>query len=79
MPENELEKELETYRRELPRLLQDHEGQFVLIHGDRVDSFWPTEDAGYEAGCKRFGIEAFLVKQVLRVEPIHFSSVDVIP
>jgi hypothetical protein len=79
MPENELEKELETYRRELPKLLQEHEGQFVLIHGDRVDSFWPTEDAGYEAGCERFGIETFLVKRVQRIEPIHFSSVDVIP
>jgi hypothetical protein len=76
MPENELEKELETYRRELPRLLQEHEGQFVLVHGDRVDSFWPTEDAGYEAGCERFGIEAFLVKQVLREEPIIPTYID---
>jgi hypothetical protein len=59
-----LEKELETFHRELPKLLAEHPGEFVLIGGDRVDSFWPTEDAGYEAGCQRFGLEPFLVKQV---------------
>jgi hypothetical protein len=77
--ELELKRELETYYRQLPRLLQGHEGQFVLIHGDTVDSFWPTEDAGYEAGCDRFGVDPFLVKQVLRDEPIFFSSVDILP
>lgn len=67
----ELDRELETYRRELPRLLEEgREGQFVLIHGDTVDSFWPDEDAAYEAGCDRFGLQPFLVKQVLRDEPV---------
>ena len=52
------------------RLLEEgHEGKFALIHGDRVDSLWPDEDAGYEAGCERFGLEPFLVQQVLREEP----------
>ena len=66
----QLDRELETFRRELPRLLEEgHEGKFALIHGDRVDSLWPDEDAGYEAGCERFGLEPFLVQQVLRDEP----------
>jgi hypothetical protein len=68
-PGKELETEIQTYHRVLPELLREHEGQFVLIHGDAVDSYWPTEDAGYEAGCDRFGLEPFLVKQVLRKEP----------
>jgi hypothetical protein len=66
----ELDRELETYHRELPRLLEGHEGEFALIQGDTVDSFWKTEDEGYEAGCERFGLESFLVKQVLRDEPV---------
>jgi hypothetical protein len=76
----ELDQELETYHRELPRLLQEgHEGEYALTYRDRVDSFWPTDNAGYEAGCQRFGLNPFLVKQVLRTEPLHFSLVDVIP
>ena len=35
--------EMETFNRELPRLLLEHEGEYVLIKGDRVDSFWKTE------------------------------------
>ena len=78
MAQNELAKELETYRRELPRLLQEHEGEFVLIHGDCVVGFWPTEDAGYAAGCERF-VDPFLVRQVQKTEPVLFSTVDVVP
>ncbi len=77
--ENDLAKELQTYRRELPELLRGHEGEFVLIHGDQVDSFRPNENAAYEAGCERLGLEPFLVKQVLRTEPVLESSVDVLP
>lgn len=64
----ELEREMTTFCRELPSLLADHEGEYVLIHGDRVDSFWKTEDEAYEAGCERFGLAAFLVRQVVREE-----------
>jgi hypothetical protein len=76
----ELDQELETYRRELPRLLKEgHEGEYALVYGDQVDSLWPTDKAAYEAGCARFGLEPFLVKQVLRTEPVIFSCVDVLP
>jgi hypothetical protein len=46
----ELDQELETYRRELPRLLgEGHEGDHALVYRDRVDSLWPT----HKAGCAR--------------------------
>jgi hypothetical protein len=76
----ELDRELETYRRELPRLLAEgHEGKFALVHGDRVDSLWDTDQQAYEEGCKRFKLELFLVQQVVKDEPPIYSIVDVIP
>jgi hypothetical protein len=64
----------------LPRLLADgHEGQFVLIHGDTVDSLWATENEAYEAGCRRFGLDPFLVMKVQKTEPTCYSTVDGIP
>ena len=72
-----LEKEMETYFRELPRLLREHPGEFVLIHGDRVDSFWKTEDEAYEAGCDRFVMAPFLVKEIQESEPVLESPVEV--
>jgi hypothetical protein len=70
-----LEKEFAVYRRELPGLLKTRAGQWVLIHGDQVDSFWPTEDEAYNAGCARFGVQPFLVMPVEEQEPLklHFN------
>ena len=70
-----LEKEFAVYRRELPGLLKTRAGQWVLIHGDQVDSFWPTEDDAHNAGCARFGVQPFLVMPVEEQEPLklHFN------
>jgi hypothetical protein len=70
-----LEKEIATYDRELPNLLREHAGKFVLIHGEQIDSFWRTEDEAYLAGCDRFGVEPFLVMPVKVEEPLklHFN------
>ncbi len=64
-----LEKELATYQAKLSELKQ-HEGKFVLIHDDQVvDTFTSYEDALKE-GYKQFGLEPFLVKQILAIEPV---------
>lgn len=71
-----LERELETFRRELPNLLQDaaKRGQFALIHGDQVHGIWPTVDEALEAGYTQFGLDPFLVKEVTdRETPRYFS------
>ena len=70
------EQELETFRRRLPDLLRDPNkaGLFVLIHGDAVDSFWPTLEEGLHAGYDRFGLEPFLIKRVVEhEEPEYFT------
>lgn len=68
-----LETELDTFHKTLPQLLS-HEGEFVLIHGDKVDSFWPTCEAALDAGYARFNLEPFLVKEVVQQEkPLYFS------
>jgi hypothetical protein len=83
----ELEKELATFDRERPKLLEQHRGEFVLIHGETIDSFWKTEDEAYFAGCDKFGPEPFLVMPVVeREEPIpllfipeHYAGPDPSP
>jgi hypothetical protein len=73
-----LERELDTYRRELPRLLQD-EGKFVLVHGDEVAGVYDTEESAVEAGDDRFGLEPFLVKQISRSEEPRLVPYDLTP
>lgn len=68
-----LERELATYKAKLPEL-KEHEGKFVLIHGDDViDTFSSYEDAIKE-GYEKFKLEPFLVKRIETIEQAHFIS-----
>jgi len=69
-----LEKEMDTYKKNLPELKAQHEGKFVLIHGaDVVDTFSTYEDA-IKAGYQKYKAEPFLVKRIYANEPIFFVS-----
>lgn len=69
-----LEKELETYHRELERLKAEHIGKFVLIHGDQIVNSFSSYDDAINAGYAEFGLEPFLVKRILFVEQVQFIS-----
>lgn len=69
-----LEKEIAAFNQRLPEFQAQHEGKFVLIHGDDfIDAYSTYEDA-IKAGYKAFGLEPFLVKQVLALEQAQFIS-----
>lgn len=73
-----LEHELATYEEHLPELAQ-HEGRFVLIHGDDVvDTFSSYADA-LRQGYRQFGLRPFLVKRIETVEQVHFISRSIVP
>jgi hypothetical protein len=64
-----LERELATYRRERDRLLAEGEqGRFALVYGEEVISVWDTWRDAIQAGHERFGLQPFLVQEVLREE-----------
>lgn len=60
-----LERELATYRRELPRLLEEGEsGRFVVIDGDAVLGTWDTYRDGLQYGYERCGDRPFMVQRI---------------
>jgi hypothetical protein len=71
-----LEHDLKAFRRELPKLLKDPAcvGQFALVHEGKVHGVWGTFDDALEAGYERFGIDPFIVKQVVEHEPVYYFS-----
>lgn len=73
MPEY-LEKELETYRRELPTL-KDQSGKYVLIRGSDVLGTWSTYEDAIQEGYRVCGLSTpFLVKKIEAFEQVHFNS-----
>ena len=68
-----LEKELETYKNNLPQL-KENEGKFVLIQGDKIESIHTSYEDAVKDGYKKFGLTPFLVKQILTIEQVLFIS-----
>ncbi len=66
-----LEKELALFDKLKPELLQNHEGKFVLIHGDEFLGAFDTAENAYADGVKRFGRASFLVKKVTAKEEVY--------
>jgi len=74
-----LEKELARFEKSLPEMKAEHEGKFVLVHGDKVIDFFDTYDDAINAGYTKFGLDSFLVKQIHSVAQVQFISRRVDP
>jgi hypothetical protein len=73
------EKEIATYLRELPRLLEEgHAGRHALVKGDEVLSVWDTQGDAIQAGVERFGLEPIFVKTVDARDAERFALLDAI-
>jgi hypothetical protein len=72
-----LEQEIETYRRELPRLLSEGEaGRVALIKGAEVLSVWDTVGDALQAARERFGLDGFAVKEIDPRDVQRFTQLD---
>jgi hypothetical protein len=65
-----LEHELETFERELPRLLSESPGKYALIKGNEVAGVWSTYEDAIQDGYSRFDLEPFLVKQIQPIDRV---------
>jgi hypothetical protein len=70
-PDSVLYQEYTTYRRELPRLLQEgHEGKFILIKGDTIIGLYSTHDEAVDEGRRRYLLKGFVVHPIREYEPV---------
>ena len=70
-----LEKEIETFNRELARLA-DQEGKFAVIHGDTVIGVYVSYEDAIKIAYEKCGLKPFLVKKIQSVEQVQFFSRD---
>ncbi len=73
-----LERELNYFQAQKERLLEHHEGAFVLISGEELVGAFTTQAEAYEAGLKQLGNIPFLIHRVTRAEEeIQFPALVV--
>jgi len=70
-----LETEFRFYKAHHREFLEIYRNLFVLIKGDQLVGVFPNAETAHREGVNRFGMEPFLVKQVLEVEPISVAPV----
>ena len=73
-----LEKEMAVYEKNLPQW-KEHEGKFVLIHGDEVVDFFASYEDAIKDGYRRFALEPFLVKRVQAIEVVQHVTRWAVP
>ena len=66
-----LEHELELIEKNRKEYLRNHEGKYALIKGSVCHGFFDSANAAYEQGVELFGVEPFLIRQVLEVDQIN--------
>jgi hypothetical protein len=75
-----LEREIETFRRELPRLLAEgKENKFAVVRGDQVAGTYDTYEQAVAAGYDQFNLDPFMVKKVEKVETIKVFTKNIRP
>jgi len=63
---DELRTELETYEREKARLLNEAEGKYALIQGDKVIETFDTFEDALKEGYRLFGLEKRFLAQLIQ-------------
>ena len=70
-------RDLATYRRELPRLLQEGQaGRYALIKNDQVVSVWDTVGDALQAAVERFGLEPVATYKINPLDVERFTLLD---
>ena len=70
-----LEKELDTFQKNLNSLLGKGRGKYVLIHEETIAGIFNSREDAVNCGHKEFGATPFLVKQIREFEePLNFTS-----
>lgn len=73
-----LEQELATYKNRLAEM-NEHQGKYVLIHGDQVVDFFAAYEDAIKAGYQQFKLEPFLVKQINTTEQVLHVTRNIKP
>ena len=68
-----LDKEAEAYMRQLPQMIQHHEGKWTVFKDGKPLGFWDTSENAYVAGIIKYRTTLFFMRQVLR-ENLYYDK-----
>jgi len=70
---NELDREGTVFSANAVEWRRTQLGRFVVIHADEIAGFFNSLPEAFAEGTKRYGLEPFLVRQILPEDPVNVS------
>ena len=70
-----LETERRFYEAHRKELLQKYRNLFVLVKENDLIGVFPDAQTAHREGVNKFGLQPFLIKQVLDVEPVNLAPI----
>ena len=71
--EQTLDQEAAVFAAHIEEWRTSHLGEAVLIKGDDIVGFYPSLDQAFTDGTARFGLEPFLVRQIVPTDVVNVS------
>lgn len=68
-----LDHETAVFAKHIDEWRKAHLGQVVLVKGDDVIGFYPSLEQAFREGTSRFGLEPFLVRQIVPNDVVNVS------
>lgn len=68
-----LEKELDFFESKRAEWVQHHEGKYALVKEHELADFFDSAEAAYSAGIAKWGNVPFLIKRVLKNDPVEHA------
>lgn len=68
-----LDRETKVFEQHLEQWRREHLGEFVLVKDDAVIGFYAALDLAFQVGTARFGLEPFLIKQIVPTDVVNIS------
>lgn len=70
---HELDREGAVFSANVVAWRRSHAGRFVVIRGDEIAGFFESLPEAFAEGTRQFGLEHFLVRQILPENPVNVS------
>ncbi len=65
----------EAFQKQLPELLKNYEGKYVLLNNSKIISYFDTAFEAFQKGIKEYGEGKFSIQEVTEVvESLGFYS-----
>ncbi len=63
---NTINPDFEFFQSQLPELMKEHAGQFVVIKDQKIQGYYPTVEAALKSAYEKFGDADFIIQEVTR-------------